>query len=255
MTITNPLRVRARSGEPAVGPQLVLIGALAAILTVGAVFHQTMSGDALLPGLSTLFFIMAAVVALIAWQRPVGGAPFFLLGRGRHPHRDRHRMAAAVEPEQMVRLVAGTDRSPEGRPHRRPPASPAGAPGAASPFLSFDRGSRGPLPAARRFSQIIVIDFVLAGETPSWSAWRHRACILDARQGDLLGGRGRGGATHPVRGGRHSIADHRRAHARRRHPAALGVLEDVSRDHLTRTGPARVRGSRGWQRCRPWFRP
>jgi len=76
MTITNPLRVRARSGEPAVGPQLVLIGALAAILTVGAVFHQTMSGDALLPSLSTLFFIMAAVVALIAWQRPIPARHF-----------------------------------------------------------------------------------------------------------------------------------------------------------------------------------
>ena len=112
MTITNPLRVPARSGESASGPQLVLIGALAAILTVGAVFHQTMAGDALLPGLSTLFFIMAAVVALIAWQRPMPTRHFSywdaagiltVIGIG---------MAAAVEPEQMVRLVAGTDRSP-----------------------------------------------------------------------------------------------------------------------------------------------
>jgi hypothetical protein len=112
MTITNPLRVRARSGEPVLGPQLVLICALAAILTVGAAFHQTMSGDALLPGLSTLFFIMAAAVALIAWQRPMPARHFSywdaagvltVIGIG---------MAAAVEPEQMVRLVAGTDRSP-----------------------------------------------------------------------------------------------------------------------------------------------
>ena len=111
MTITNPLRVCARLGEPAVGPQLVLIGALAAILTVGAVFHQTMSGDALLPGLSTLFFIMAAVIALIAWQRPMPAQHFSywdaagiltVIGIG---------MAAAVEPEQIVRLVAGADRS------------------------------------------------------------------------------------------------------------------------------------------------
>ena len=112
MTITNPLRVHASSGDPALGPQLVLIGALAAILAVGAVFHQTMAGDALLPGLSTLFFIMAAAVALIAWQRPMPIRRFSywdaagiltLMGIG---------MAAAVEPEQMVRLVAGTDRSP-----------------------------------------------------------------------------------------------------------------------------------------------
>jgi hypothetical protein len=113
MTITNPLgRERTRSGDPALGPQFVLIGALAAVLTVGAVFHQTMAGDALLPGLSTLFFILAAAVALIAWRRPVPGRDFSywdaagiltLIGIG---------MAAAVEPEQMVRLVAGADRSP-----------------------------------------------------------------------------------------------------------------------------------------------
>ena len=82
------------------------------MLTVGAVFHQTMSGDALLPGLSTLFFILAAAVALIAWQRPMPARHFSywdaagiltVIGIG---------MAAAVEPEQMVRLVAGADRSP-----------------------------------------------------------------------------------------------------------------------------------------------
>ena len=113
MTITNPLgRERARSSEPAVGPQLVLIGALAAGVTVGAVFHSTMSGDAMLPGLSVLFFILAAAVALIAWQRPMPVRHFSywdaagiltLIGIG---------MCAAVEPDQMVRLVAGTDRSP-----------------------------------------------------------------------------------------------------------------------------------------------
>ena len=59
-----------------------------------------------------LFFIMAAAVALIAWQRPCRRRHFSywdaagiltVIGIG---------MAAAVEPEQMVRLVAGTDRSP-----------------------------------------------------------------------------------------------------------------------------------------------
>jgi hypothetical protein len=113
MTITNPLgRMRTRSSEPAVGPQLVLTGALAAVLAVGAVFRHTMSDDALLPGLSFAFFILAAAVAMIAWQRPLPARQF--------SYRDAAGVltvigiviAAAVEPEQMVRLVAGTSRSP-----------------------------------------------------------------------------------------------------------------------------------------------
>ena len=113
MTITNPLgRVRTQSTEPAIGPQLVLTGALAAVLTVTAVFHHRMPEDALLPGVSMLFLILAAAAALIAWQRPLPARQFSywdtagvltLIGIG---------IAAAVEPEQMVRLVAGTDRSP-----------------------------------------------------------------------------------------------------------------------------------------------
>jgi hypothetical protein len=112
MTITNPLGRVRRSSEPAVGPQLALLGSLAAVLTVGAVFHQTMSSDALIPGLSSLLFILAAAAALFAWQHPIPAQHFSywdtaglltLIGIG---------MAAAVEPEQMVRLVAGTDRNP-----------------------------------------------------------------------------------------------------------------------------------------------
>jgi len=113
MTITNPLgTVRTQSTQPAIGPQLVLTGALAAVLTVAAVFRHTMSDDALLPAVSMLFLILAAAAALIAWQRPLPPRQFSywdtagvltLIGIG---------IAAAVEPEQMVRLVAGTDRSP-----------------------------------------------------------------------------------------------------------------------------------------------
>ena len=48
--VTNPLgRMRTRSSEPAIGPQRVLVGALAAVLTAGAVFRHTMPDDALLP--------------------------------------------------------------------------------------------------------------------------------------------------------------------------------------------------------------
>jgi hypothetical protein len=113
MTITNPLGgTRARSVEPTSGPQLVLTGALAAILTVGAVFQQSMSGDALVPGLVFLFFILAAAVALIAWHRPVPVQQFSYWDAAGLLTLMGIAMAAAVEPDQMVRLVAGTSRSP-----------------------------------------------------------------------------------------------------------------------------------------------
>ena len=113
MTITNPLgRMRMRSSEPTVGPPLVLAGALAAVLTVGAVFRHTMSDDALLPGLSFAFFIVAAAVAMIAWQRPLPGRQFSYWDASGVLTVIGVVIAAAVEPEQMVRLVAGTDRSP-----------------------------------------------------------------------------------------------------------------------------------------------
>ena len=76
MTITNPLgRMRMRSSEPTVGPPLVLAGALAAVLTVGAVFRHAMSDDALLPGRSVAFFIVAAAVALIPGPGLLPGGP------------------------------------------------------------------------------------------------------------------------------------------------------------------------------------
>lgn len=113
MTITNPLgSLRVRSAAPAIGPQLVLTGALAAILVVTAVFRPTLPDDAILPGVSTLFLILGAGGALIAWYRPLPPRQFSywdaagiltLLGIC---------VAAAIEPEQMVRLVAGADRSP-----------------------------------------------------------------------------------------------------------------------------------------------
>jgi len=113
MTITNPLgRMRTRSSEPAVGPQLVLTGALAAVLAAGAVFRHTMSDDALLPGLSFAFLIIAAAVAMIAWQRPLPDRQFSYWDAAGVLTVIGIVIAAAVEPEQMVRLVAGTGRSP-----------------------------------------------------------------------------------------------------------------------------------------------
>src|SRR5262249_25966480 len=70
MTITNPLGGTHTRSTAATGPQLLLAGAVAAVLTVGAVFRDSIANDALLPGLSTLFLVLAAGVALIAWRRP-----------------------------------------------------------------------------------------------------------------------------------------------------------------------------------------
>src|ERR1051326_3962557 len=102
MTITNPLgRMRTRLSEPAGGPQLVLAGALAAVLTVAAVFHHTMSNDALLPGLSVAFFILAATVAMLACQRPLPARQFSYWDAAGVLTAIGIVIAAAVEPEQM----------------------------------------------------------------------------------------------------------------------------------------------------------
>ena len=113
MTITNPLgRIRTRSGEPAAGPQLVLAGALAAVLTAGAMFRHTMTDDAVLPAFSLAFFILAAAVAMIAWRRPAPARRFSYWDAAGVLTAIGIVIAAAVEPEQMVRLVAGADRTP-----------------------------------------------------------------------------------------------------------------------------------------------
>ena len=113
MTVTNPLgRVRSQSAEPAISPLFALTGALAAVLTVTALSRHMLPADGVLPAVSILFFVMSAAVALIAWRRSIPARQFSywdaagvltLLGVC---------VATAVEPEQMVRLMAGADRNP-----------------------------------------------------------------------------------------------------------------------------------------------
>ncbi len=59
-----------------------------------------------------MFFVLAALVALLAWQRPAQGphlsywdvaGAFTLIAIA---------VAALVEPDQMIRIVAGADRHP-----------------------------------------------------------------------------------------------------------------------------------------------
>jgi len=108
MAITNPIQeLRAQPPQPTVGPQVALTGALAVVLAVATLVHRTLPGDALMPAVSLLFFVIAAVVALFAWRRPsperqfcysdVAGVLIFI----------GIFIAAQVEPEQMVRLVEG----------------------------------------------------------------------------------------------------------------------------------------------------
>ena len=116
MTISNPIeRLRVRSHPSASGPHIVLAGALATVVAAAAVLtplDPSLAKDLLLPAASMLLFVLAAAVAVVAWRRPARGprltywdvaGALTLIGLC---------VAAAVEPEQMVRLVAGTDRIP-----------------------------------------------------------------------------------------------------------------------------------------------
>ena len=113
MTITNPLgRIRTQSKEPAISPVLVLTGALAAIVTVTALSHHTVPADAFLPAVSTLFFITSAAVAATAWFHPMPPQRFSYWDAAGVLTALGICVAAGVEPEQMVRLFAGPERSP-----------------------------------------------------------------------------------------------------------------------------------------------
>ena len=108
MTVTNPVgRARSRSTEPAIGPQLILTGALAAVLVVAAVFRHTMSNDVLLPGVVLSFFILAAAVAAVAWKRPAPDRNFSYLDAAGVLTFIGICIAATIEPDQLVRLMAG----------------------------------------------------------------------------------------------------------------------------------------------------
>jgi hypothetical protein len=76
------------------------------------VLDQSLSKDHVLPGVSTLLFALAAAVALIAWRRPTRGPRLCYWDVAGVLTFIGICVAAAIEPDQMVRLVAGTDHSP-----------------------------------------------------------------------------------------------------------------------------------------------
>ena len=105
-------------------------------------------------------------------------------------------------------------------------------------------------------SQIIIIDFVLAGDNAIVVGMAASRVHPSMRAKVIFWGVAGAVVLRILFAAvATQLLDHRRAHARRRHPAALGVLEDVPRDHRARTGRARVRGTPLAAVCRPWFRP
>jgi len=123
MTVINPLgdtplgrnhlgSRRLQTSRPAVGPPFVLAGALTAVIAVTALLHRTVPVDALVPGMTTLFLMLAAGVAMVAWYRPMRGRELSYWDVAGLLTLIGITVSAAVEPDQMVRLISGADRNP-----------------------------------------------------------------------------------------------------------------------------------------------
>ena len=97
-----------RSNAVGIGPQLTFAAAIFAGLTTWIVLSTTVTADLVVPIMATLSFGFAAALAVVAWLRfnenparvtyaDVAGA-ITLIGVC---------IAATIEPEQMLRIVAG----------------------------------------------------------------------------------------------------------------------------------------------------
>jgi hypothetical protein len=110
MTITNPIGTsRTPIARPTTGPVIVLIGALAGTLAVAAVLQPSVAREALVPMAASLIFLFAAAVALVAWLRPKSQRHFTYWDAAGVLTFIGICVSAAVEPEQMVQLVAGAE--------------------------------------------------------------------------------------------------------------------------------------------------
>jgi hypothetical protein len=95
------------AGAP-LGPRAVFVGAVVVGFGAWGVFQATLSPDLVMPLVATVFFVLAAVLGPLAWLR-----------RGMSPLNVTYTdvvgaltligvfAAAAIEPEQMVRLIEG----------------------------------------------------------------------------------------------------------------------------------------------------
>lgn len=116
MSVTDPdksfpgkgLRQRTAPSESLLGPRGAFLAAVAVIaLTIGG---GVIPNDLLMPAVSTLLFVLAAIFALVAWIRcstdeyrvtywDVAGA-VALVGTC---------TAALIEPDQMLRIIAASN--------------------------------------------------------------------------------------------------------------------------------------------------
>lgn len=112
MSITNPAKRLHRASPWMHGPELAFAGTLLVAFAAMVAGTKMLPGDLVLPVVSTIFFVLACLVALVAMLRERGC--------------DQRRMtywdvagaltlfgicvASQVDADQMVRLVEGTHR-------------------------------------------------------------------------------------------------------------------------------------------------
>lgn len=107
-------RFAHRSGPAVYGPPATFAATVLMAFTALVIATMTLPKDAVWPAISTLFFVFAALVALVAWRlgRPseqgtvsywdvAGALTLFGICAG-----------AMIDPDQMVRLVEGAQRNP-----------------------------------------------------------------------------------------------------------------------------------------------
>jgi|SRR5262245_43356535 len=113
MPATHPAKHLAQRATPSArGPQIAFTATLLIACAAMGAGTQMLPGDFVLPAASTLFFVLAGLVALVASCRPRAAEPdqlsywdvagaLTLFGIC---------VASQVEPDQMVRLIEGTHR-------------------------------------------------------------------------------------------------------------------------------------------------
>jgi len=172
---------------------------------------------------------------LLAWIGGRGSQRKHGLTIGTLPraHFHRHLRAQTIEPAELVALIEGA-----GRTGNRTPG-PEAVPD--RPLTADSIEARVDLyQQLIALSQIIVIDFVLAGDNAIVVGWRGARCPALRARVIFWGVAGGFVLRMPVRHHCNAAADHRRVDARRRYPAALGVWKssrDQAAGRTTRVPP------------------
>ena len=111
MTMPSPSRgVARRYGAWPGGPQIAFSASVLAAFAILATCWLTLPRDLAFPLVSALLFVLAALVALAGWSRRPAAAQVTYLDVAGALTLIGIFAAALVDPDQMVRLVAGTYR-------------------------------------------------------------------------------------------------------------------------------------------------